>query len=239
MPTPRGLPVRALYVTGNAGKFAEAVHIAQQLCGDGLQLERVEVDLPEPQGTPQAISICKSLEAARQLRERLRSEEGSSIQYIVTDDGGLELSCLNGFPGVYIKAMLESLNDIGIGDLVHRYEDHAAQATCTLGVIDVQAGGSRKRPRLEAAEVAAGDEAGEHQVRTFHGAMRGSIMPEPRGNVKHGKKSWNTVFVPEGYAPRTFGEMPMAEHAACSHRRKAFEAWVATIPGLATGSEKQ
>jgi inosine triphosphate pyrophosphatase len=239
MPAAAQVPVRALYVTGNAGKFEEASHIAQQLCGDALKLERVEVDLPEPQGSAEEISISKSLEAAKQLQESLKTEERCGVRFIVTDDGGLELSCMNGFPGVYIKPMLEKLQDLGIGDLVHRYDDHAAQATCTLGVIDLheveaqEPDGKKRRPNDDA--VGSGR---QHSVQTFHGSMRGSIIREPRGNVKHGKKSWNTVFVPEGYAPRTFGEMPMVEHAHCSHRRRAFEAWVAAFPVLSTGVQK-
>jgi inosine/xanthosine triphosphate pyrophosphatase family protein len=43
------------------------------------------------------------------------------VRFIVTDDSALGLSCLNGFPGVYIKAMLEAMGDVGIGDLVSRH----------------------------------------------------------------------------------------------------------------------
>lgn len=38
--------------------------------------------------------------------------------HVITDDSGLGLDCLNGFPGVYIKCMLEKLKDKGIAELV-------------------------------------------------------------------------------------------------------------------------
>ena len=105
-----GRAVRALYVTGNEGKFQEAVHIAEQVCGDKLKLERVKLDLAELQGSDTEIAVGKSKEAAKQLAGRLlHSAEGRGIRYLITDDSGLGLSCLNGFPGVYIKPMLERL----------------------------------------------------------------------------------------------------------------------------------
>ena len=105
-----GRAVRALYVTGNEGKFQEAVHIAEQVCGDKLKLERVKLDLAELQGSQTEIAVGKNKEAAKQLAGRLlHSAEGRGIRYLITDDSGLGLSCLNGFPGVYIKPMLERL----------------------------------------------------------------------------------------------------------------------------------
>merc|ERR1712032_1704448 len=119
------------------------------------------------------------------------------------DDGGLEIACLNGFPGVYIKPMLQCLLDVGLADLVHRYDDHQAKATCTLGIYD----------RLT------------EKISVFSGTLEGEIISQPRGGVTHGKFSWNTIFVPSG-ENRTFGEMPMEEHALMSHRRAAFKTWL-------------
>eukprot|EP00930_Biecheleria_cincta_P007578 TRINITY_DN108805_c0_g1_i1.p1 TRINITY_DN108805_c0_g1~~TRINITY_DN108805_c0_g1_i1.p1 ORF type:complete len:247 (-),score=43.94 TRINITY_DN108805_c0_g1_i1:302-982(-) len=200
----RGLPsdfgssrpeVLAIYVTGNDGKHREAQHVVRQLCGDRVQLEREAVDLPELQGTPREISDAKTREAALRLEG-----QHASARFIITDDTGLGLSCLSGFPGVYIKPMLESLKDVGLAELVHRYEDHKAVATCTLGVWD------RQNPGV---------------VSCYEGSLPGRIVDKPAGDVKHGKVSWNTIFVPAG-EKRTFGEMPLEEHAMISHRREAF-----------------
>ena len=205
MSTPASKPRRAVYVTGNAGKFEEAQHVVRQLCSPGkLSLERVSVELPELQGSAIEIATAKTREAERQL---MAANKLGGISYIITDDSGLGLSCLNNFPGVYIKAMLHSIGDVGIGRLVDRYTDKAATATCTLGVLVI---------------------GRENRVETFAGELKGSIIPQPRGNVKHGSLSWNTVFVPAGET-RTFGEIPMEQHATMSHRRHAFASFLASV----------
>ena len=206
MSTPASGPRRAVYVTGNAGKFEEAQHVVRQLCSPAgkISLERVSVELPELQGSEIEIATAKTREAERQL---MAASKLGGISYIITDDSGLGLSCLNNFPGVYIKAMLHSIGDVGIGRLVDRYTDKAATATCTLGVLVI---------------------GRENRVETFAGELKGSIIPQPRGNVKHGSLSWNTVFVPAGET-RTFGEIPMEQHATMSHRRHAFASFLASV----------
>jgi inosine/xanthosine triphosphate pyrophosphatase family protein len=68
----------------------------------------------------------------------------------------------------------------------------------------------------------------ETVVQTFFGEVRGAIVKTPKGGVKHGKNSWNTVFVPEGDT-RTFGEIPMEEQARMSHRYHAFAAFLNSL----------
>ena len=215
-PAPPRAPLRALYVTGNAGKCAEAEHVVRQLCppGNAVRLERVSVDLPELQGSAVEVAIAKTREAHRQL---MAANRLGGTSFIITDDSGLGLSCLNNFPGVYIKAMLQSIGDVGIGKLVERYTDKTATATCTLGVLAVGEG---------------------NDVQTFTGELKGSIIPQPRGDVKHGSVSWNTVFVPAGET-RTFGEIPMQEHATMSHRRHAFASFLASVGCLRPGLSVQ
>eukprot|EP00747_Dinoflagellata_sp_TGD_P069429 gnl/TRDRNA2_/TRDRNA2_156133_c0_seq1.p1 gnl/TRDRNA2_/TRDRNA2_156133_c0~~gnl/TRDRNA2_/TRDRNA2_156133_c0_seq1.p1 ORF type:complete len:240 (+),score=42.75 gnl/TRDRNA2_/TRDRNA2_156133_c0_seq1:71-721(+) len=212
---PGSEPVRMLYVTGNEGKHLEVQHIARLLRGDDVQIDRIKVDLPELQGEPEEIAIAKTREAARQLSGKM-----GKVRFLITDDTGLGLDCLNGFPGVYIKPMLEKLHDSGIGGLVARYEQKGAVATCTLGVIDFEETLNRRRILTAADEPL--------DVRIFSGECRGNIIAEPRGDVKHGNLSWNTIFVPLGYEPKTFGELQLDEHATMSHRHHAFAAFLDT-----------
>ena len=66
-------------------------------------------------------------------------------------------------------------------------------------------------------------------VRRFedHGASTvctcGTVVP-PRGDVRHGAKSWNSSFQPDGQT-RTFGEVPIDEQAQFSHRHLALKAF--------------
>lgn len=131
--------------------------------------------------------------------------------------------------------------------MVHRFDDHRAEATCVLGILDLHparggsdgssGGGRRKRKQPEEVHEddsttdGEGAEAEEdntdvadleagYELQTFSGSLRGKIVAQPRGNVKHGKLSWNTIFVPEdsGKPNMTFGELRMVEHARFSHR---------------------
>lgn len=144
-------------------------------------------------------------------------------RFIITDDSGLGLGCLNGFPGVYIKHMLHALGDAGIGSLVAKYPDRSATATVTLGVIDTDTE-TRRCTSVDYGK--PGDASELPQIQTFTGEISGTIVDAPRGGVKHGSLSWNTIFVPDGFAPRTFGEMAMEEHATMSMRHHAFAAFV-------------
>merc|ERR1711879_576235 len=157
----RPLAPFAVYVTGNEGKHLEAQHIVRLLRGEKCHLQRMNVDLPELQGDPNEIAIAKTKEAVKQLLDNV----SGTTRYIITDDGGLEIACLNGFPGVYIKPMLQHLLDVGLAGLVHRYDAHQATATCTLGIYDRETG----------------------KISVFNGNLKCEIVSRPRGGVKHGK----------------------------------------------------
>ena len=100
--------------------------------------------------------------------------------------------------------MLEAIGDRGLWDLASRYDDRAATVTCTLAAIRVR----------------GGEEARDASPRLHVGVIEGAILGPPRGDVKHGKASWNSVFTPEG-REKTFGELAFAEQAEFSHRKEA------------------
>ena len=220
-PTPRGgipahcMTLGVVYCTGNAGKFREASHVFDEWNASGLPLKvaylQMDADPVEIQGTAEEVCCEKVKAATKILCERNALDDVARAHdrcHVVTEDVGLELGCLNGFPGVYCKPMLEAVGDGGLWDLVRRYDDKSARVTCSLGYcpVDVRFDG-----RIQAA--------GRGRTGMFVGALEGSIGP-PRGDIKHGATSWNSVFTPTGRA-RTFGETPFDEQATFSHRRQA------------------
>ena len=69
----------------------------------------------------------------------------------------------------------------------------------------------------------------------FRGELAGTVVA-PRGDVRHGKRSWNALFVPapeEGGDGRTFGEMSLQEQSRMSHRNKALAAFLRQCGPLA------
>jgi inosine triphosphate pyrophosphatase len=112
---------------------------------------------------------------------------------------------------------LEALNEDGLWDLVRRYDDRGATAACRLCVADLRATSSPSAT----ADVAP-------PLLLFTGVLAGGCVA-PRGDVRHGKRSWNSLFVPaeaEGGDGRTFGEMALEEQSRMSHRNKAIAAFL-------------
>lgn len=102
------------FVTGNKGKFEEACHILKD-----WELEQVEVDLDEIQGSSDEVIAHKARSACALLDRPL-----------IVEDVSIHLNALGGFPGPYIKDMLKIVGVEGIANLVHHYEDHSARAIC-------------------------------------------------------------------------------------------------------------
>lgn len=197
--------MKVLYCTGNAGKFREAGFVIdgwnESHESSTVEYVQVDADPVEVQGTPEEIGASKVVEATRLLRER--GAIPPDVDWVVTEDVGLHLRCLNGFPGPYCKPMLEAIGDAGLWDMMSRYEDRHALVTCNLAAVHVRDGGELDgTPEL------------------FVGEIEGAVLGPPRGDVKHGKASWNSVFTPAGY-DKTFGELQFHEQAMFSHRRRA------------------
>ena len=55
----------------------------------------------ETQGSATDIAVSKATEAVKILREMGQIPPGTD--YVITEDVGLALGCLNGFPGPYCK----------------------------------------------------------------------------------------------------------------------------------------
>jgi non-canonical purine NTP pyrophosphatase (RdgB/HAM1 family) len=97
-------------VTGNRGKIAEA-RLAL-----GMEIEAIEVDLPEIQ----------SLDLLEVLQQKAEMAWEIVQSPLVVEEAGLGLLSLNGFPGPLVKWMLEA---VGAG---HALGDPRAVARCAL-----------------------------------------------------------------------------------------------------------
>jgi len=114
----RRFPFR--FVTGNAGKLAEA----RRIVGPGL--ESVAVDLPEIQ----------SLDLEEVLEAKAAAARSGVAGAIVVEETGLELSALGGFPGPLVRWMLASVGAEGIARCALALGDARAVARCVLLAVD-------------------------------------------------------------------------------------------------------
>lgn len=113
------------------------------------------------------------------------------------DDVSFHIDALNGLPGPYIKAFLEALGEEGVWRVLQRFENRGCSALCTICI----------------------QEHKDSIPHIFEGSLRGTIVP-PKGEMRHGKLSWNSFFQPEGY-DKTMGEMTLEELSQLSPRHKA------------------
>ena len=219
----RQRPVRILYCTGNQGKFAEASIIVNNWLkendGWGIDIRLIQAD-PDPtevQGSDRQIAVQKCVSAYESVK--YTGALTIDIDFVITEDVGLRLGALNGFPGPYCKPMLETIGVEGLANLVLKYDEEKgernAMATCTLAVLETSV--AFKYPLFV-----------EKCVHVFEGAIAGKIV-EPRGSVQHGKASWNACFevaANDETDGATFGELSYEQQSKVSHRKKAIEGFL-------------
>jgi inosine triphosphate pyrophosphatase len=168
------------YVTGNQGKFREAQTILKH-----WELEQVDLNVVEIQGTGHDIVMAKAKSAFALLQRPL-----------IVDDVSFYCEALNGLPGPYARHFLDLLDEQGLYELIHKYDNHHAQFVCRIAFV----------------------EPGQEPC-VFEGVTEGSVVA-PRGSLKHGTRSFNTIFQPLGSA-KTFGEMTLEELSQFAGRSQA------------------
>jgi XTP/dITP diphosphohydrolase len=174
-------------VTGNRGKIAEA-RLAL-----GMEIEAVEVDLPEIQALDLLEVLQQKAEVAWEIVRRP----------LVVEEAGLDLLALNGFPGPLVKWMLEAVGAEGIAKTAHALGDPRAVARCALLYRDSE--------RIVVAEGSTSGNLvlpgrGEHgfgwdpvflpegETRTF-----AELAGKEKDTVSHRGKAWRELMPRLGY----------------------------------------
>jgi len=147
--------------------------------------------------SPLDVAEIQSLDIGEVVRHKGEAAHRQLGIPVLVEDTGLELAGLGGFPGPLIRWMLTSVGPSGICRIARCFDDPSATVRCVALATD-----------------------GSGEV-TGTGVVEGRIVPEPRGDGGFG---WDSVFAPDGYGGRTYGEMSEEEKNAISHRRRAFEA---------------
>ncbi len=129
-------------------------------------------------------------------RDKLEAARAMVSGRVIVEDVGLGFVALGGFPGPYVKWLLESTGARGLGSIARGLSDRSALASCCVGYWDGAT------------------------TRMFLGEAIGEILADPRGEGRFG---WDPWFLPEG-SVRTFAEMGEIEKGTISHRGKAYRA---------------
>ncbi len=190
---------RLVVASHNAGKVRE---IAALLAPLGVEaVSAASLGLPEPEETETTFAGNAALKA--------RAAADASGLPALADDSGLEVTALDGAPGVYSARWAGSGRDFSAAMARVRDEmqarkagDRSARFVCALALATPGAG-----------------------VEVFEGEARGQIVWPPRGDKGFG---YDPIFEPEGHR-RTFGEMSHEEKLPLTHRAHAFEKLLAAL----------
>jgi XTP/dITP diphosphohydrolase len=172
------LPV--VFVTSRAEKAEEAARF-------GFDVERLDLDLPEPQ----ALDPSEIVEAkARAAYQRLGRP-------VLVEDSGLAVRAWGGFPGALVKWLEKSAGVAGLARMLDPFPDRSAIAVCAIAYCD---GGEVVAARGEApGSIAPAPRGGagfgwdaifipEGSDRTF-----AEMAPEQKDRVSHRRRAWDAL----------------------------------------------
>ncbi|MBU1292606.1 non-canonical purine NTP pyrophosphatase [Patescibacteria group bacterium] len=109
------------FITGNAGKFAEAKAVL------GIELTQTKLDLPEVQDLDPYVVMQHKLDAAKAYK----------IFPCIVEDSSLTLKCLqHKLPGPFIKAFEDALGVEGIVLLTQKFGESRATGRTLVGYVD-------------------------------------------------------------------------------------------------------
>ena len=124
---------------------------------------------------------------------------------VMIDDSGLFIDALKGFPGVYSSYAFKTLGCEGILRLMEGEDRRDARFECCIGFMAP---------------------AGEPFI--AKGVAKGGISEAMRGSGGFG---YDPIFVHEGH-DKTYAELEVAEKNRISHRGRAMERFIDSLPGL-------
>jgi len=171
------------FLTSNKGKFREAAAVAAV---SGLPLKMLATKKIEIQSDSlRRIASFAAQEAANRLRIS-----------VITEDAGLFIDALRGFPGPYSSDIFKRLG--------------------TRGILKLMEDVSKRDARFYSAVAYC---APHRKAKCFTGAVNGTIGVRPRGSGGFG---FDPIFVPTRGDGRTFAQMSVSEKNRISHRAISF-----------------
>lgn len=182
--------MQLVFATNNHNKLKEVqALLPKEITLLSLEAIGCKEDLPETQPTIEGNAIQKT--------EYLKKQYGYDC---FADDTGLEVTALNGEPGVFSA----------------RYAGEQKNAEDNMCKLLENLEGKNNRS-AQFKTVIALNLNGE--LHTFTGLCKGTILTEKRGEKGFG---YDPIFQPEGYH-QTFAEMPLKLKNKISHRGKAIK----------------
>ena len=102
------------------------VEKAEEASRLGFAIDRIDLDLPEPQ----------ALDPAVVAREKVESAWNRLRRPVLVEDSGLEILAWGGFPGGLVKWMEKSAGLDGIVRMLDPFPNRSARAVCAIACFD-------------------------------------------------------------------------------------------------------
>jgi non-canonical purine NTP pyrophosphatase (RdgB/HAM1 family) len=170
----------AVFVTSRAEKAREAERM-------GFDLERLDLDLPEPQG----------LDPSDIVEAKARSAYEALSRPVLVEDSGLAVRAWSGFPGALVKWIERSAGVEAIARMLDAFPDRAATAVCAIAYFD---GGEVVTARGEThGSIAPAPRGGngfgwdvlfvpEGEARTF-----AEMSSKEKDRISHRRRAWEAL----------------------------------------------
>jgi len=153
------------FVTGNSGKVASLQHILEQY---GIKVKQEKIELSEIQADDlESVSVYKAKQAFDILKKP-----------VIVDDSGFFIECLNGFPGVYTKYILDTIGINGLMAIMKNKENRNCGFKSVATFINSQ-----------------GD------IRVFNGPYEEGTLAKDIDNEER-EEAWSElwkIWIPQGY----------------------------------------
>ena len=159
------------FITSNRRKFASLQKLLQPLC---IDLQQLDYDFNEGRGLDiQTIAKSKLAQAKKAFPNKR----------LIVDDRGFFIPALKGFPGPFVKLLLDSFSYPGIIRLMQGETDRRAIFSFTVGYFDG-----------EKDHIFVADE-------------EGFIIDEPRGDNLHGWTELLYIYGHSSFPGRSLAEL--------------------------------
>jgi non-canonical purine NTP pyrophosphatase (RdgB/HAM1 family) len=169
-----------VFVTSRAEKACEAERL-------GFEIERLDLDLPEPQ----------ALDPSEIAEAKARAAYDAIARPVLVEDSGLAVEAWGGFPGALVKWLEKSAGVAAIPRMLDPFADRTATAICAIAYCDgaevVTARGEIRGAIASAPRGTGGfgwdtifvPEGGD---RTF-----AEMQPEEKDRISHRRRAWDAM----------------------------------------------
>jgi len=176
--------LKLFFVSSNSHKFQEIQLILREY---HIPISFYQTELPEIQSESiEKIALFSAKTAFSEINQPL-----------FTEDTGLFVEALNGFPGPYSSYVFKTIGNRGVLHLLDGESNRTAVFKTAIALI-----------------------ISNTESMTFLGETKGKIALSERGTKGWG---YDPIFIPLEGDGRTYGEMKIEEKNQLSHRRKALQ----------------